>query len=150
VSRRWLGVGLAVASALALVPVAAAVRDRNLAAALAYVHRQCPKSTVEVSTEEWMVGWRFNALYGNCLAGDGRDQHIWFFDGGSFVGADTREPFSSREIIGLWRDGDTMAFMYVLYRPSDPNCCPIGGGKIVRFRLRGEHVVRLDPLPRNR
>jgi len=95
----------------------------------------------------WMAGWTFNALYGNCRAGDGTDQHIWFFAGRHLVGMDTKEPDSSRAIIGLWRDSNTLAFMYVLYRPSDPDCCATGGGKIVRFRLSAHRVVALDALP---
>jgi LppP/LprE lipoprotein len=96
----------------------------------------------------WMHGVKFNALYGNCRAEDGRDQHIWFFINGRFVGTDTRN--SSREIFGLWRDDTAMAFMYVLYRARDPNCCPTGGGKIVRFRWTGKRVRALDAIPRAR
>jgi len=94
-----------------------------------------------------MSGWKFNALYGNCLAGDGRDQHIWFFEGSRLIGMDTKEPDSSKEIIGLWCDDETFAFMCVLYRRNDTNCCPTGGGAIVQFRVSGGHVVALDKLP---
>jgi LppP/LprE lipoprotein len=93
----------------------------------------------------WISVFRFNALYGDCGGGDGRDQHVWFFVGKRLVGTDA--PNSSHEVIGLWRDDTTMAFLYVLYRPSDPECCPTGGGTIVRFRWNGKRVVRLDPLP---
>ena len=47
----------------------------------------------------------------------------------------------------MWRDGNTIAFMYVLYRRADSNCCATGGGKIVRYRIEGTHVKALDPLP---
>jgi hypothetical protein len=134
---------------LASAPTALA-SDPNLAKAEAVVHKQCPAQYAEIQTHMWMAGWKFNALYGNCRAGDGRDQHIWFFSGGRFIGSDTKEPFSTKEIFGVWRGGDIIAFMYVLYRPRDPNCCPTGGGKIVRFRLSGRRLVRLDPLPANR
>src|SRR5579862_2631320 len=100
-----LTVGMVV---LAFVVSGAAAADSNLSTALAYVDRECPKTTREISRQVWMTGWKFNALYGNCLAGDGRDQHIWFFSGGRYIGSDTHEPFSSREIIGLWRDVDTI------------------------------------------
>jgi hypothetical protein len=93
----------------------------------------------------WMSGAAFNAIYGNCKAGDGTDQYIWFFVGRRFVGIDAHAP--SKSIIGLWRDDKTLAFMYVLYRSSDPNCCPTGGGRIVRFRWNGKRVVALDRLP---
>jgi len=123
---------------------AASTNDPNLSAALAYVHRQCGKTGVPL-TLMWIQEFPFNTLYGNCRAGDGRDQHVWFFVRGRFVGTDTRD--SSRSILGMWRDDRRIAFMYVLYRGSDPACCPTGGGAIVRFRWDGRRVVRLDPLP---
>jgi hypothetical protein len=70
---------------------------------------------------------------------------VWFFRRGRFVGNDA--PTSSKDIRDVWRDGVTIAFLYVLYRPDDPNCCPTGGAKIVRFRWTGKSVTRLDPLP---
>jgi hypothetical protein len=93
----------------------------------------------------WIGGLRFNALYGNCRAGDGRDQHIWFFDRGRFIRTDARK--SSHWIIGVWRDDKTIAFLYLLYRQSDAECCPTAGGASVRFRLMGKRLRRLDPLP---
>jgi hypothetical protein len=94
----------------------------------------------------WERGWTFNALYGDCGGGDGHDQRIWFFNGHRFVGFD--DVRSSAAIIGLWRDDRTLAFLYVLYRPSDALCCATGGGAVVRFRWTGSRVIRLDPLPR--
>ena len=145
--RRTSVAALVALVALAVPAEAAPARDPNLVAALALVKRACPPPYGEIATDVWMPGWTFNALYGNCQAGDGRDQHIWFFKGRHLVGTDTREPDSSKDIIGVWRTGDTIAFMYVLYRRSDPNCCPTGGGKIVRFRLQGNQVRPLDALP---
>jgi hypothetical protein len=147
--RVWFSL-LVLGSALFVAQAAPAAKGPNLLRAEAFVDKQCPADTREISSKMWMVGWKFNALYGNCRAGDGRDQHIWFFSGGRFIGSDTKEPFSTKEIFGVWRGGDIIAFMYVLYRPRDPNCCPTGGGKIVRFRLSGRRLVRLDPLPANR
>jgi hypothetical protein len=40
-----------------------------------------------------------------------------------------------------------VALMYVLYRRNDPNCCPTGGGKIVRFHWTGRRLVALDRIP---
>lgn len=90
-------------------------------------------------------GFHFNALYGDCGGGDGRDQRIWFFRGSHLVGNDAKR--SSGDIIGDWRNLDTLAFLYVLYRPTDPDCCPSGGAASVRYRWNGTKVVRLDPLP---
>jgi len=93
----------------------------------------------------WVNGWMFNALDGNCQAGDGHDQHVWFFAGHRFVRTDASR--SSAEIIGVWRDEDTIAVLYVLYRHNDALCCPTGGGRIVRFRWTGARVVALDAVP---
>ena len=132
-------------SALALAaPSMAGDRDHRLQAALRYVHTTCSTSA-ELITTMWVRDSAFNAIYGNCMAADGRDQYIWFFFRGRFVGTDARQ--SSKAIIGIWRGDRTMAFMYVLYRSSDPNCCPTGGGKVVRFRWTGKRVVALDRLP---
>ena len=135
---------------LLLAAGASAAKDPNLVRAMAFVDRQCPAKERVISTQMWMAGSRFNALYGNCRAGDGTDRHVWFFLSGRYIGSDTSRPFASRGIFGVWRDETVIAFMYVLYRANDPNCCPTGGGKIVRFRLKDDHVLRLDPLPKNR
>jgi len=133
-------------SVLVTAPTALA-SDPNQAKADAFVRKQCPAQYAEIQTDMWMPGQKFNALYGNCRAGDGRDQHIWFFSGSRFIGSDTREPDSSKDIIGLWRTGNTITFMYVLYRNRDSNCCATGGGKTVRFRIEGNQVKALDRLP---
>jgi LppP/LprE lipoprotein len=88
-------------------------------------------------------GFRFGVLYGNCRAGGGRDQHAWFFDNGRFVGPDP--PNSSHDILGIWRDDKTITFLHVLYRQTDPECCPTGGA-VVRFRWNGKRAKRLDRL----
>ena len=89
--------------------------------------------------------FKFNPIYGDCGGGDGHDQRIWFFRGSHFVGHDDRR--SSADIIGSWRDLNTLDFLYVLYRPTDAMCCPTGGAVSVRYRWNGKKVVRLDPLP---
>ena len=89
--------------------------------------------------------FHFNALYGDCGGGDGRDQRIWFFRDSRFVGHDAKR--SSGDIIGLWGDLNTLAFLYVLYRTTDALCCATGRGAVVRYRWKGGKVVRLDPLP---
>jgi hypothetical protein len=136
---------LAVLGAFTLAfPAMAGDPDHRLQAALRYVRAKCG-NTAEPIRAMWVHGWAFNAIYGNCMAADGRDQHIWFFLRGRFIGTDARD--ASKEIIGIWRDDRTIAFMYVLYRSSDANCCPTAGGRIVRFRWTGRRVVALDRLP---
>jgi hypothetical protein len=147
--RRCVLVLLLTLVALLLAPAAGSANvDHDLTAALAFVNARCPAAYREISKTMWMQGARFNALYGNCRAGDGHDQHVWFFAGGRFVGTDATHP--SPRIFGLWRTGDTLAFMYVLYRPRDSNCCATGGGKIVRFRWTGRRVDPLDAVPPRR
>jgi hypothetical protein len=143
--RRVLVGSILIPGALVVAPMGASMRHPALAAALAFVNSRCPALEREINTDLWDAGVKFNALYGNCQAGDGRDQRVWFFTGDRFVGNDA--PTSSKDVMGVWRGGDTIAFLYVLYRRSDPNCCPTGGGWIVRFRWNGRHVVRLDKLP---
>lgn len=140
----WLWSGFA-GLALLGAPVAAAAKAPALAAAEAYVARHCPANTREISTRMWANGLQFNALFGNCRAGDGRDQRIWFFVAHRFVGTDATT--SSHLIVGLWRDERTIAFLYVLYRQSDAECCATGGGAIVRFHWSGNRLMRLDRLP---
>lgn len=143
--RKALVGSMLIPVALVLAPIVASARHPALAAALALVDSRCPASEREINKALWGVAVKFNALYGNCRAGDGRDQHVWFFDGSRFVGTDA--PNSSHYIVGVWRDEKTFAFLYVLYRQSDAACCPTGGGTIVRFRWNGKRVIRLDPLP---
>ena len=132
-SALFIGVGWA---------AAAPPKDRAFTQALAHWRSKC---TMGPDQTMWMAGWRFNALYGNCNAGDGHDQHVYFFDRGRFIGTDGLG--TSSEIFGMWRDGKTIAFMYVLYRRNDSLCCATGGGAIVRYRFTGTSVKRLDPAP---
>ena len=125
---------------------ASAAGPGDLRAAEHYVARQCHRGSVQ-SHSMWMTDreFHFNALYGDCGGGDGHEQRIWFFNGSRFVGHDANR--SSGEIIGSWRDLNTMAFLYVLYRSTDAMCCATGGAVSVRYRWNGRKVVRLDPLP---
>lgn len=146
-ARLSLSVGaLLLPAALALGTSASAATGKNRALTTA-VKRWHTKGCAPPDTSMWVHGSRFNSLYGNCLAGDGHDQHVWFFDHGRFVGTDGLG--TSSEVIGLWRDGTTFAFLYVLYRRQDALCCPTGGGKVVRFRWNGKRFRALDrPPPR--
>jgi len=144
VLRAWLWLTV-VSASLMCVSTASAGKDPSLLRAEAFVDNRCPADSRNISTRMWVREFGFNALYGNCRAGDGRDQHVWFFEHGRFVGNDA--PNSSHYIVGLWRDDTTIGFLYVLYRQSDPEAAPTGGGAIVRFRWDGHRVQRLDLLP---
>jgi hypothetical protein len=126
--------------------VASAAGSGSLRTAEAFVAHHCNKGSVR-NHSMWVTDkeFEFNALYGDCGGGDGHDQRIWFFHGSHFVGNDAKK--SSGDVIGSWRDLNTLAFLYVLYRPRDPMCCPTGGAVSVRYRWRNGKVVRLDPLP---
>jgi hypothetical protein len=149
--RMRAGAPAAVAALLLLAPQVASPAtsggNPELGRAERFVNTRCPGPQREIVKDAWVPGRRFNALYGNCRAGDGRDQHVWFFADGRFIRSDTREPDSSKRIIELWDDSETIAFLYVLYGRDDANCCPTGGGRIVRFRIEGSHVRALDRLP---
>jgi hypothetical protein len=144
---RRLLVLTAVAAATSVAVASAAVSSGGLRTAERFVARHCHRGSVR-SKNMWETdpAFHFNALYGDCDGGDGHDQRIWFFNGTRFVGTDAR--ISSAGIVGLWRDVNTIAFMYVLYRTNDALCCATGGGKVVRYRWTGKRIVRLDPLPR--
>jgi hypothetical protein len=137
----------AVAAAASVAVASAAVSGGDLRTAERFVSHHCHRGSVR-SRSMWQTdpAFHFNALYGDCGGGDGHDQRIWFFDGARFVGMDAK--MSSAGIVGLWRDLNTIAFMYVLYRPNDALCCATGGGRVVRYRWTGKRMVRLDPLPR--
>jgi hypothetical protein len=120
-------------------------RDADLTAALAFWHSKHCERSAKLDASMWEHGARFNALFGNCRAADGHDQHVYFFDHGRLVGSDGLG--TSSEVLGLWRDRTTFAFMYVLYRPIDALCCPTGGGAIVRFRWNGRRFQPLDKPP---
>jgi hypothetical protein len=64
-----------------------APHQRSLRSAVRYVRAECG-TIAEPNTSMWMNRAVFNPIYGNCKAGDGTDQHIWFFVGGRFVGTD--------------------------------------------------------------
>jgi hypothetical protein len=129
--------------------LSATTRDRNLAAALAFWRSKGCRPWAKPDQSMWIHGWRFNVLFGNCRAEDGHDQHVYFFDRGASAGSDGLG--TSSEVLGIWRDDKTFAFMYVLYRRHDSLCCPTGGDKIVRFRWNGKRFRALDkPPPRQR
>jgi hypothetical protein len=62
-----------------------------------------------------------------------------------YLGTDTLNP-SAQVRLG-WRDSDTVALQYQLYRPEDPMCCPTGGAALVRYHWNGQALEPLDPIP---
>jgi hypothetical protein len=76
---------------------------------------------------------------------DGMEQRAFFFLGGRYLGNDASG--QSADVSLAWRDADTIALSYTLYRPNDPQCCSTGGSKVVRYRWNGTQLVALDPIP---
>ena len=90
-----------------------------------------------------------NVLVGTFTrSADGYNKRAFFFYRGRYLGTDAAQP--SSDVGEIWGDGETVALLYVLYRPQDPLCCPTGGGAIVRFHWNGRRLVALDPIPPDR
>jgi hypothetical protein len=145
VIRRYLLIACIAAAGLSLGVAGRAVAPSGpgLKAAVAIVKRNgyTPKST-----RYWYSDRGLNALVARATrSGDGYDQQAFFFFNRRYLGTDAKVP--SRQVDEIWSDGETIALMYVLYRQSDPNCCPTGGGKIVRFHWNGRRLIALDRIP---
>ena len=94
----------------------------------------------------WTGGGRLRVLIGTAKeTAGGYSRLAFFFADGRYLGNDTAEPSLSLEVAA--QDGTTVTLRYRLYRASDSLCCPSGGSRKVRFRLRGTRVVPLDPIP---
>jgi hypothetical protein len=80
-------------------------------------------------------------------SGTGYCQNAFFFVQNEYIGTDTSSPDIGVSV--AWQDGTTVALNYPLYGPTDPNCCPTGGDRTVRFYWDGSQLTPLDPLPNN-
>lgn len=74
------------------------------------------------------------------------DHRAFFFLGDRYLGTDTLQP-SAAPLALVSQDGTTIVLRYLLFRPTDPDCCPSGGSTTVRFYWGGERLVPLDPIP---
>ena len=117
--------------------------DPQLRAAIAVVKRK--GYTPDPRT--WTRGVTLNVLIGTYTrSADGYNKRAFFFvNHRGYIGTDTRVPSLSMFLV--WGDDTTSAIMYILYRRNDPNCCPTGGGKIVRYRWTGSRLRPLDRIP---
>jgi predicted Ser/Thr protein kinase len=100
-----------------------------------------------VDGSTWDPEGEINVVTGRLAGGaTGRGMYAFFFsrDDG-YIGRDATE-FS--QSLGIsWRNSDTIAIEYVLYRDGDPGCCPTGGSTIVRFHWDGSKLTALDQMP---
>jgi hypothetical protein len=136
---------LAVIVALTLAPLAAASTgaDGGLSSAVALLKE---KGYFVRSTSTWEPSFRLNMLIGtDARSGDGYAKRAFFFYAGRYLGTDAVRP--SAQIEEVWRDEQTIALLYILYRRGEPLCCPTGGGAIVRFHWSGQRLVALDRIP---
>jgi len=145
--RRPVALAAVLAAALLVAAgTATAARQRargGLAAAVATVKRN---GYTPDSTAGWLGQSGLNVLVATATrSGDGFNKRAFFFENGRFLGTDAAAP--SRELQEVWSTSDTVALLYVLYRRNDPNCCPTGGGAIVRFHWNGRRLVALDRIP---
>ncbi len=118
------------------------LRDGGLAAAVALVRARGFTPNVR----DWQPGLALNVLTATLTrSADGYNQRAFFFYRGRYLGTDASTP--SLQVSLMWENGETIALMYVLYRPRDSFCCPTGGGRIVRFHWNGQRLVALDRIP---
>ena len=95
---------------------------------------------------DWTPGNALNALTATARgSSDGYNQRAFLFARGRFLGVDAPEP--SAQLRQVWSDDDTVALLYLLYRGSDPLCCPTGGGAIVRFHWNGRRLQTIGRIP---
>jgi LppP/LprE lipoprotein len=76
---------------------------------------------------------------------DGRGQRAFFFRNRDFLGTDLKMPSATVKV--AWRNDSTIALSYAAYKTGDPLCCPTGGAMIVRYKLTGNRLKPLDPIP---
>jgi hypothetical protein len=76
---------------------------------------------------------------------DGYAQRAFFFRNGDFLGTDLKKPSATVKI--AWRNDNTIALSYAVYKTGEPLCCPTGGAMIVRYKLLGNRLEPLDPIP---
>jgi hypothetical protein len=141
--KRWLVLGLLVA-AVAVTPLGSAAErssgDRSAAAAIVR------KKGYRPDLRTWDSTFRLNVLIGTyATSADGYNKRAFFFVGRRYLGTDASLP--SAQVQEVWRDDKTIALLYILYRNSDPLCCPTGGGAIVRFSWNGKRLRALDRIP---
>jgi LppP/LprE lipoprotein len=71
-----------------------------------------------------------------------RCHNVLFFASGRYVGIDSRQCSIGPEV--AWGDGREIAIVYPRYAKTDPLCCPTLDPDLVRFRLRGHRMQRID------
>jgi hypothetical protein len=76
---------------------------------------------------------------------DSGTKRVFFFAAGEYLGTDTSRP--SGDISLGFRDSNTIALRYGLWRPDDGQCCATGGAATVRFYWDGARLRPLDPIP---
>jgi hypothetical protein len=76
---------------------------------------------------------------------DGYSQQAFFFANGRFIRTDLPSPSAAIQL--AWRNRNTIALSYAVYKPNEPMCCPTGGAMIVRYEWTGTKLNALGPIP---
>jgi hypothetical protein len=88
---------------------------------------------------------RLGAITTNRSTADGKGILVAFFDRGRYLGSDSKQESIDAQIASS--GVETVTVSYRMYSANDPLCCPTGGLTKVRFRLDGQRLVALDPIP---
>jgi len=110
--------------------------DAAIAAAVKLGYGDC-------NTDNYLMTSQFHVLL--CTGAVNGQLFALFFQGATYVGKNADAPSGKLEVI--WRQPETVALLYGLYRPGDQLCCPTAGASVVRYQLKGSQVLALDPLP---
>ena len=76
---------------------------------------------------------------------DGYTQQAFFFVHGRYIGTDLASTSAGIQL--AWRNANTIALSYSVYKANEPMCCPTGGAIIVRYQWNGTKLKPLDPVP---
>jgi LppP/LprE lipoprotein len=124
-------------------PTVAAVNHVADAVAFVHSHAYVPLGTADFSSPP--TGGLHVIVASPTGSADDHTQRAFFFVDGRFIRNDLGDPSGSIQI--AWRNNDTIALAYPIYKAADPVCCPSGGSMIVRFEWTGSRIDALDPIP---
>lgn len=142
--KRYTHLFVATAVMAALLGSSPALASRKSAIAYMEAHGYSPVNKAQYHKRQairFLVGVK---TFGCCTGGR---KAFFFVRHRGFQRTDVHHA-SRTALRGAGQSNKAIAVRYgPLYRPSDPNCCPAGGYKVVRFRWNGSKVTTLDRIP---
>lgn len=143
-ASKWTPAFIVVAITITLVAPAPALANRKNAVRYLKAHGYSPVNKGQYhrgQTLRFLIGTR---AFGCCAGGF---KAFFFVQHEGFQRADVH--YASRSgLHGAGQSNKTIALRYGrLYRLRDPNCCPTGGKRTVRFRWNGTRVRTLESIP---